>query len=133
MGWYYENGGCKQSVVRHLTEGCTREDEQATLTKRCLAHCYRGGRFRGVLWSVWELERSTKEGKEIQRWIGCDVMEYSRHHEGWGYKPLDEMMEPFYYSCPLGYLKMVPIEKFGGCQGWRDEVVAYHNRKKVSI
>ncbi|MGH8472386.1 MAG: hypothetical protein ACREVJ_08050 [Gammaproteobacteria bacterium] len=33
-------------------------------------------------------------------------------------------MHPYYYSCPLGYLKLAPAD----CAAWREGVRAYHRR-----
>ena len=46
--------------------------------------------------------------------------------EGWGYKPIDECMHPYYYACPLSFLKLAPV----ACQAWRDGVKEYHAAKK---
>ncbi len=59
----------------------------------------------------------------------------SRH---WGFKPLEESMHPFAWSCPLGYLNQVPLELYGGNKEWRDQVAAYHaeranNRKQNKL
>jgi len=35
---------------------------------------------------------------------------------------------PLYYSCPLGYLKLVPIEQYGGHAEWRELVRKYQTR-----
>ena len=48
----------------------------------------------------------------------------------WGYKDLDEAMFPYYFSCPLKYLDMVPIEIYGGHPEWRERVRAYHAHQK---
>ncbi len=47
---------------------------------------------------------------------------------GWGYKELEESMHPYFYSCPLGYLNLVPIEQYGGNAQWRSLVKQYHAR-----
>jgi hypothetical protein len=57
-------------------------------------------------------------------------MEYAKQYEGWGYKDLDESMGPYYFSCPLKYLDMVPIDRYGGNAEWRAGVVAYHERQR---
>jgi len=98
----------------------------------CLAHCYRGGAFSGVLWTVWErtFVKDGVEAQQAERWIGCDLL---RHQTGfgWGYKDMEESMFPYYFSCPLKYIGMVPIEKFGGHAEWRENVQRYHARQQV--
>jgi hypothetical protein len=39
-----------------------------------------------------------------------------------------EEMHPYFYSVPLGYLNMVPIETHGGNAEWRERVIAHHAR-----
>ena len=108
MGWYGEQ--------------TTRKDKIASLTEpgreevKCLRHCYRGNAYRGVLWAVWE--------DPAGRHITCDVLEYRDNM--WWNKPLCEGMGPFYYSCPLGYLAMVPPVD----AEWREQVRQYHNKRK---
>ena len=36
---------------------------------------------------------------------------------------------PFYYSVPLSYLELVPIERFGGNEEWRAIVGEHHRRQ----
>lgn len=113
MGWFFENV-CKKGMIAQLITG---RDKVV-----CVAHCYRGNRFSGILWSVWE-DQTVEVGPRM-RWIGCDIMKYQ--DGSWGYKPLSEGMHPYYYSCPLGYLKMAPEAS----KEWRKFVVQYHNQRK---
>jgi hypothetical protein len=80
-----------------------------------------------VLWAVWE-RTFTKDGQTAQpteRWIICDLLRHQKDY-GWGYKDMEESMHPYYYSCPLGYLEMVPIDQYGGHAEWRECVRHYH-------
>ena len=72
-----------------------------------------------------------KDGQEVQpteRWITCDLLRYQMGY-GWGYKDMEESMHPCYYSCPLGYLDMVPIDQYGGNDQWREAVKVHHARR----
>jgi len=102
-----------------------------TVTSTCLAHCYRGGAFSGVLWAVWERTfiGNGQQAKPVERWITCDLLRHQRDY-GWGYKDMDESMHPYQYSCPLKYLALVPIETYGGNAEWREGVRAYHARQR---
>ncbi|MCK5431218.1 MAG: hypothetical protein KAJ03_00670, partial [Gammaproteobacteria bacterium] len=40
----------------------------------------------------------------------------------WGYKPLSEAEHPYYYTCPLSYLKLAPPTS----PEWREMVRAHH-------
>ena len=131
MGWYYTNGGTRQGLIKELTGSRehTRPDGLVVKTT-CLAHCYRGNVYSGVLWSVFE-SRFFKDGAEtesVKRWIGCDLMQ--RYKGNWGHKPMCEEMHPYYYSVPLSYLEMVQLETFGGNAEWRQAVADYHTRQK---
>lgn len=131
MGWLFTHGSTRQGLIRERTGNWDRTTEDGMLvTTNCLAHCFRGGRFSGVLWAVWE-RTFTKDNQEVQpteRWITCDLLRY-RMSDDWGYKDMDESMGPYYYSCPLGYLEMVPIDPYGGNEKWREVVKAHHARR----
>jgi hypothetical protein len=98
-------------------------------SRRTIAHklCHEGG--KQVLWSVVEITaridsdgyRHLTSGESV-RYIQCDLLDC---HDGkWGYKGLEESMEPHYYSCPLAYLSMVKARS----PAWRKQVRAYHTR-----
>jgi len=127
MGWLYIAGISRRDLIADNTTNWERTKEDGTIIKStCLAHCYRGGIFSGVLWSVWE-QTSLKEEQPVeqpQRWIVCDLLRCDGGE--WGYKELDESMHPYFYSCPLGYLQLVPLDRFGGNTQWRSLVKKYH-------
>lgn len=130
MGWFYNNGGSRKDLVEELVESRERTTDQGVVvTTTCLAHCYRGGVFSGSLWAVWE-RTFLKDGEQVEqthRWITCDLVQCYRGD--WGYKPLDESMHPYYFSCPLGYLEKVPLDQYGGNAEWREGVQRYHARQ----
>jgi len=130
MGWLFTSGSTRKGLISERIKGWERTNPDGlVITSTCLAHCYRGGVFSGVLWSVWErsfmkdgVESSTK-----QRWIQCDLLRHQRDY-GWGYKDMEESCGPYHYSCPKKYLVMVPIEQYGGNASWREQVVLHHER-----
>ena len=131
MGWYYPTNISRKELIESRTKSFESESSGVKVETECLRHCFRGGVFSGVLWSVWQ-RTFVKDGLEVepeQRWICCDLIRC--HVKEWGYKPMDESFHPFYFSCPSGYLKLVPIEKFGGCKEWRDDVREYHAERKA--
>ena len=84
-----------------------------------------------MLWSVVELtakvegvHRDLAPGQSL-RYIRCDLLERSGNQ--WGYKPLEESMHPYYYSCPLSYLDLAPEQS----ADWRAGVRAYHARRRT--
>lgn len=129
MGWLFKAGISRKDLIAENTKGWERTKEDGTtVASVCLAHCYRGGVFSGVLWSVWE-RTFVKDNQQVeppQRWIVCDLLRYVDGE--WGYKGMEESMHPFFYSCPLKYLDLVPIEQFGGNPEWRGQVHEYHAR-----
>jgi hypothetical protein len=130
MGWLFKCNYTRRELIAERTKGWERTNPDGLLiTSRCLAHCYRGGMFSGVLWSVWErtFARNGEEAEPTQRWIQCDLLRHQRDY-GWGYKDLEESCGPYYYSCPLKYLRMVPIDQYSGNASWREQVVLHHQR-----
>ena len=129
MGWLFKAGYSRSDIIADNTKGWERTKDDGTVIKsECLAHCYRGGVFSGVLWSVWEhtFVKNGTQASPAQRFILCDLLRYVDGE--WGCKDMDESMYPYYYSCPLKYLDMVPIERFGGHLEWRDLVRKHHTQ-----
>lgn len=127
MGWLFPYGASRKGLIAERVQNWERTTDIGVLvTTTCIAHCYRGGAFSGILWSVWErtLSKYGANTEPEQRWIQCDLL---RCHRGsWGYKDMEEAMHPYFYSCPLGYLKLVPIDQYGGHKKWREGVRQYH-------
>jgi len=120
MGWLYKKGQTKQELVEHLVEPYSADNRCGT----CLAHSLRGN----VLWSVWEIVYS--DGT-VERYIGCDLLSKERNY-GWGYEGMAECEGPYYWSCPLKFLDMVPMDKYPGnvSTKWRAEVYAQAAERK---
>ena len=90
MGWLFKSGCSRRDQIAERTGDWQRTTPEGVVVKTtCLAHCYRGGAFSGVLWTVWG-RSFTKDGAEVQpteRWIGCDMLRSQRDY-GWGYKDI---------------------------------------------
>lgn len=130
MGWLFTPGSNRKELIAERVQGWKRTSPDGlNVTSACIAHCYRGGTYRGVLWTVWErtFEKDGQEAQPTERWIGCDLLEYSKSDEGWGYKDMEESMGPYYFSCPLSYLDMVPVV---ANESWREGVRRYHEKQK---
>ena len=119
MGWFFTSNQNRTSYIDSLTrdESCIHSETKVPVTRTCLAHTIRGN----VLWVVWKID--TPEYTKI--YIGCDLLKKPRN-EGWGHKPMDEAMHPYYYSCPLKYLKMAPVAN----EQWRENVKAFHKQNR---
>jgi hypothetical protein len=109
MGWYGTDGYTKADTIKEL-----RTPANGNVL---LASCVKGN----VVWSVWELTRA-----DCERVISCDLIE--KQCGTWMYKPMDESMGPFYYSCPMAYLRMCPVVN----EKWREGVREWHAAAKVT-
>jgi hypothetical protein len=130
MSWIFNNYPTRASVVVARTTATEQRQAGGIVMKStCLASCCRGGPAFAVLWSVWErtAEFNGQPCGTTRRWINCDVLMAPRRFD-WGYKALDESVELRYVSCPLSYLEMVPLWRFGGNAEWRDRVVNEQHR-----
>jgi len=106
MGWSF-GWHSKSELVSMLNEpfGDTR-----TIT-----HCVRGNMY----WAVRQ--------KGDSKYIACAIISSENH--SWGYKAMDELMHPYYYNCPLGYLDMVPEQN----AEWRRKVREYFAAPKIKV
>jgi hypothetical protein len=118
MGWLFGHGQSRAQLIGRLTQ----DEEHNGVMRRCLRHCTSGN----VLWTVWEIRR---QAEAPYRYIGCDLMAFDKECRGWGYNDLCESMEPFYYSCPLSYLDMVPP----AAPAWREQVRGYHAARSRAL
>jgi hypothetical protein len=123
MGWYFSRQTRSKLIAELL-----KPQETECFSEKVIARALRGN----VLWSVVELTAKVEGGGrnlspgESYRYIRCDLLKGGG--DEWGYKPLDESMHPYYYSCPLSYLDMAPE----ACPEWRQNVRAYHAQRHSS-
>lgn len=120
---YYSGYSTKREMMTELL----REWSSSNVESKCLAYCWRGNAFSGVLWSAW---RQTFADGRIQDFIKCDKCDCTGNRV-WGYKPMDESMHPYFYSCPLSYLELTqqyaPTDD--NSKTWRAMVREYHANK----
>ena len=131
MGWLFRHCTRKELIAERAKDWSRDGAEGVTVTSSCLAHCYRGNVYSGVLWAVWERTfiRNDEHVQPAERWITCDLLRYQRD-SGWGYKDMQESEHPYYYSCPQKYLNLVPLGQYGGNAEWRDQVQSHHDQRK---
>lgn len=121
MGWSFYASD-KKALIQDRVKGWSNLDNGTRVES--LAHSIRGN----VLWIV--RRAILADGTEADRWIECDLIEKDRSDQSWGYKDMDEGMHPYYYSCPVSYLDMVPKV---ACQEWRDKVREHHAPAKRKL
>jgi hypothetical protein len=113
MGWLFSH--CSR---RELIAALINTDETPNYHHVTLAHALRGN----VLWSV--VQSTPKDLSKASRTaIHCTLMQSSGG--SWGYKAMDESVQPCYYSCPKKYLTMAPVIS----PEWRKKVLAHHQRR----
>ena len=115
MGWTFTRDASRADIIAERIEAWSND----THTGRTLRHCLKGN----CLWSVRSI--IDKRTRRIERYIGCDLLQSERGY-GWGYKDMCESSGPYYYSCPLAYLELVPVAN----PAWRERVREYHARQK---
>ncbi len=124
MGWYFSRQS-KSDLVQELI--APQESHVASI--KTIAHTLCGD----VLWSVTEFTAKRPnvhpelESGESLRFIRCDLLQSSDGE--WGYKPMDESMHPYYYSCPLSYLELAPERS----REWREGVRAHHAQQRTTL
>ncbi|MCY1303088.1 hypothetical protein D3C85_1114230 [compost metagenome] len=122
MGWFFSPQSRSELIAELIAP---QETERASV--QVIAHTLRGN----VLWSVAEVtakvdgvQRDLAPGQSLC-YIRCDLLQRSGGE--WGYKPMDESMHPYYYTCPLRYLEMAPEQS----HEWREHVRAYHAKRHL--
>lgn len=122
MGWTFSNWS-RNELIELLVE--TNETE--THRYETLAYSLRDN----VLWSVIQCSPKPPAGAQPHTElpttiIGCALLE--RSSGWWGYKTMKEEGHPFFYNCPLRYLKMAPEQS----SAWREGVRTYHARRRAT-
>lgn len=131
MGWLvpYHMPRLRDLIADRVRRETRTNPDGAEVRHTALRHCYRGGRFSGVLYIAWEVTRTPPGGPpETTRFLEVDLVRYYRDVAGgnWGYKDMDEGMGPNCYSCPLSYLDLVPPDSSEYAVRWRERVRAWH-------
>ena len=121
MGWYFSRQ-TRDQLIRELIEPLESERARSEV----IVHTVRGN----VLWSVVRVTAKQAgvlnlAAGESTTYIRCNLLQ--RSGDEWGYKPMDESMHPYYYSCPLRYLDMAPMRS----AKWREGVRAYHAQRRM--
>lgn len=116
MGWTTVRVPTTERLIDHLTKDSEYKVGDKKVQNTYMKHHY--DERTSVLWKVRK-QTVIGETTEEKYAILCDII------EGFSYKDLGEAMHPYYYSCPLEFLEMVPVE----CQEWRDGVIEYHKQQ----
>ena len=130
MGWLYQHVN-RRGLIEQLTADC----QNGKKTSRCLAKCFKGVAWKGILWTVVENTIVHSDKVEIYRFIMCTLLDYDKSKDMWGYKDMDESASPYYFNCPEKYLKMVTPETNGkGIDTeWRKGVEQHHIKRKQRL
>jgi hypothetical protein len=127
MGWFFEALSLQQLIARLTNDREYTGPDGNDYKDICLAHAYVADTETfGVLWCVRDRRNSQSLGI-IERRIVCNLIE-SRNGV-LGCKSLCETDYPSYFSVPISYFAIVPIEVYGGDEEWREAVCAYSEGK----
>lgn len=122
MGWLYTEGATKEDVVEEIVSRYRKE---------------RSGRKEGEIFSVehsrrgnclWMLCEVEKKFKGTQRFIVLFLLDTARGASG--YKDLDETMGPFYYNCPVSFIRRATDPLNESSANWREKVLGIAEAKK---
>jgi len=116
MGWDFGSYESKQEFIDSLTQSYENEDAFYT----CMEH----KSYSGIMWSVWQ--RLDKSLASVQRNL---VRPHKRQCSSLRAQGNERKHGPFYYSCPLEYLDLVPDPESKYSKGWRDEVRKFHAQR----
>jgi len=109
MGWY----GNYNSVEEIKTE-ITCNTETTTYKQSTIVYDYE--KQCNVIWGIVHI---VKENIDV---IFCAIIQ--KQNKMYMYKPMDESVHPFYYSCPIKFLAETTVQS----KQWRQNVYAYHNK-----
>lgn len=101
MGWYGLRNGTREQLINNevLYEG-----RNGTQESRVLSWKEKKENGREIIWAL----RGLYDNGVLQcKYIACDLIE-NRGGE-WMHKPMDESVGPYYYSCPVEWLKEAKI------------------------
>lgn len=100
MGTYFTSGATKQDIVDEILQPLKKAGVLVVSTVKREQR----GDSEYVLWTV---EAGKRDGEDYQ-FIGCYVLHPDP--SGWGYKPMDETMGPYFYSVPQTWLDKYPCK-----------------------
>ncbi len=121
MGWFFEDLSLQQLIARLTKDREYTGPDGNDYKDICLAHAYVADTETfGVLWCVRDRRNSQSLGI-IERRIVCNLIE-SRNGM-LGCKSLCETDYPSYFSVPVSFFAIVPIEVYGGDAEWREAVL----------
>lgn len=116
MGWLY-GWTSKESLIADL-----RSPSRFSSGIRLVQSSVRGKRH-------WYLA----ERADGSRWIGLDLMDRLQDRIQWGFKDLDETVGPFYFDCPISYIKAATQPFNESAAIWRGKVLALAREKRTRM
>jgi len=109
MGWYGTVGGSKEDSIKEAEE---------------LATGYSIAARRTVGNEHWYVVK----GPEFPEGIICLAL-LRKERDGWSYKPMDESVGPYYWRCPLAFLRLA--KEYNA--EWRAKVRAQHGARNEQV
>ena len=117
MGWSYypkDEVTTKRELFKRLSRPDSFNQERVELMKNTLVGEHH-----------WYLIKMVESGKVS---IGLNLFDCDGGE--WGYKSMSEECGPYYYDCPLGFLKEASETSCETTLEWRENVRKFHAEKK---
>lgn len=124
MGTYYTRGATRADIIKELLEVSAPRtgDDGNVRARRVLDHAVVGS-------ILYTLECQTLNGHPMPAWIGVTLLTSCGGDAG--YKPMDESMGPYYYTCPLRIIDAADAPVNELARAWREKVRAYHAARRT--
>ncbi len=119
MGWSFIQGLGKQEFIDKLIVSEVGD----TYKWEVLKHALKGN----TLWTI--NKRTHLKTNESISYITCNLIEYDKSDNSYGYKDISEDSHPYYYDCPISFLTLCPPLTSEGSIAWRKEVRKQYNAK----
>lgn len=132
MGWLYMNRPV-EGAKAYLDKQLTYEGE--TCSHRLLrSACYGRFEYYAAAEVIRKIDDPMHGIKAGDREVVCVVviMRYTRDGQ-WGYKDMDETMDPTVDNCPESIMKLLTPTDHAYAIEWRARVMAKHAKRKASL
>ena len=122
MGWDFTKGATKQDIIQECCAGWSSAEHGSVTT---LAKTVKGSH-------LWTIKERVKPDGTTERMIVLYLLAAQKDF-GWGYKSMAAQEHPYYYTCPLSYLALVPCQGGEGEVAWRGIVQAQAAAKAEAV
>ena len=121
----------KDDVVAYLTSGQEFDSSKTNV----IIHSLKGSVLYLMVDTAWKDSNRNFEGN-VHLFIVCLLEQTTNEYGGkaWGFKMMDETAEPYYYDCPVAWIKTANrtvAEMYPSAMTWRRTVLVNHATQAV--